>query len=190
MSIPLHDPAWLERMHKQTGRAGSLDYMGLPCSAGLQDAPQVRANRPVRWTWSTAPRLARPWMPSRDTPLARGAGARAGFHPRRLLAPRSDKSDHSFVAPPLSPRGGYWWWSSTMRCAQAPLNTRLPTPHWGRQNGGRTGKHCVATTSGSIGAEAPPPHLRSRSIPPVGDWPPGCRRSVWPLVASGFAWTG
>lgn len=133
MSIPLHDPAWLERMYNN--RALVPDYMDY-LQRWAQDSAQVRANCPCALDLVYGPEAGE----TLDVfPATRPGAALApvlvfihGGYWRSL-----DKSDHSFVAPPFTWRGTAWW-SSTMRCAQAPLNTRSPCltlaakwrPHW------------------------------------------------------------
>ena len=101
MSIPLHDPAWLERMYNN--RALVPDYMDY-LQRWAQDSAQVRANCPCALDLVYGPEAGE----TLDVfPATRPGAALApvlvfihGGYWRSL-----DKSDHSFVAPPFTLAG-------------------------------------------------------------------------------------
>lgn len=101
MSLPLHDPAWLERMYNNRALVPDhMDYL----QRWAADSAQVRANVPCVL----------------DVPYGTGQGETLDiFPPARAAAPRVpvlvfihggywrslDKSDHSFIAPPFTLAG-------------------------------------------------------------------------------------
>ena len=101
MSIPLHDPAWLDRMYNN--RALVPDYMDY-LQRWAQDSAQVRANCPCALDLAYGPEAGE----TLDVfPATRPGAALApvlvfihGGYWRSL-----DKSDHSFVAPPFTLAG-------------------------------------------------------------------------------------
>ena len=128
MSIPLHDPAWLERMYNN--RALVPDYMDY-LQRWAQDSAQVRANCPCALDLVYGPEAGE----TLDVfPATRPGAALApvlvfihGGYWRSL-----DKSDHSFVAPPFTLAGYCVVVVNYALCPGTPEHP-VTVPHIGRQ---------------------------------------------------------
>lgn len=104
MTLPLHDPAWLERMYNNRALVPDhMDYL----QRWAQDSAQVRASQPCVLDMAYG-------MDAGETldifPLERACGGQAAKVPVLVFIHggywRSlDKSDHSFVAPPFTQAG-------------------------------------------------------------------------------------
>ena len=104
MTLPLNDPAWLERMYNN--RALVPDHMDYLQRWAL-DSAQVRANVPCVLDVAYGPGSGETLdiFPSARAPAVPGAGVPVlvfihGGYWRSL-----DKSDHSFIAPPFTQAG-------------------------------------------------------------------------------------
>ena len=165
MSIPLHDPAWLERMYNN--RALVPDYMDYPAALD----PGLHAG--ARQLLPCALDLA--YGPEAGETLDVFPATRPGA----TLAPvlvfihggywRSlDKSDHSFGSASFH-RGGVLRGGRQLCAVPRDPEHPVTVPHW-PPNGGRTG--LGVAPSGSMVETAA--RITVMGIPLVGNWPPGC----------------
>ena len=128
MSLPLHDPAWLERMYNNRALVPDhMDYL----QRWAQDSAQVRANVPcvLDVAYGAEAGETLDIFPS-VRPGAAGAPVVVFIHGGYWRS--LDKSDHSFIAPPFTQAGCCVVVVNYALCPGTP-ESPVTVPHIGRQ---------------------------------------------------------
>ncbi len=165
MSLPLHDPAWLERMYNNRALVPDhMDYL----QRWAQDSAQVRANVPcvLDVAYGAEAGETLDIFPS-VRPGAAGAPVLVFIHGGYWRS--LDKSDHSFIAPPFTQAGCCVVVVNYALCPgtpESPVTVPTSAGRWKRLWPG-----CGAISpSMAVTREGSP----WRGTLPVGSWRPCC----------------